>query len=97
VQNSSLRRSLENWFRKHGIQPHVVAECEDLALLRALAAEERGFIAIPDVALDDAMEQYGFQQLGPATGCRVEFHAITAERRIAHPAVAAITQGFKPV
>lgn len=92
VANASLRRSLEAWFREKNIKPRVVAECEDLALLKALAAEERGFIAIPEVALDDAMEQYGFRVIGPAKGCRVEFHAITIERRIAHPAVAAITQ-----
>lgn len=92
TQNASLRRSLEAWFRQHNIKPQVVAECEDLALLRTLAAEGRGLIAIPEVALDDAMEQYGFCEIGPAKGCRVEFHAITIERRIAHPAVAAITQ-----
>lgn len=92
VQNATLRRSLEAWFRKHDVKPHVVAECEDLALLKALAAEERGFIAIPEVALDDAMEQFGFQKIGRASDCKVEFHAITIERRIAHPAIAAITQ-----
>lgn len=91
VQNASMRRTLETWFRKHSIKPHVIAECEDLALLKALAAEERGFIAIPEVALNDAMKQYGFKQIGKAKGCTVEFHAITTERRIAHPAVAAIT------
>jgi LysR family transcriptional activator of nhaA len=93
VQNTSLRRLLEAWFRGRNLKPRVVAECEDLALLKALAAAGRGFIAIPAVAMDDAMRQYGFQKIGPADGCRIDFHAITTERRIAHPAVAAITQG----
>ena len=33
----------------------------------------------------------GFQPIGQSEKCRVQFHAITAERRIAHPAVALIT------
>lgn len=92
VQNTSLRRSLENWFRERQLKPRVVAECEDLALLKTLAAAGLGFIAIPEVAMDDAMRQYGFRKIGKADGCRIDFHAITTERRIAHPAVAAITQ-----
>ena len=94
VPNSSLRRSLEIWFREQNIKPRVAAECEDLALLKALAASGRGFIAIPEVAMNDAMKQYGFQEIGRVKNCQIHFHAITTERRIAHPAVAAITQNF---
>ena len=97
VQNSSLRRSLEIWFRERQLKPRVVAEGEDLALLKALAAAGRGFIAIPEVAMDDAMKQYGFREIGRAQGCDIHFHAITTERRLAHPAVAAITQHFGTV
>jgi LysR family transcriptional regulator, transcriptional activator of nhaA len=92
VQKSSLRRLLEAWFREDQLKPRVVAECEDLALLKALAAEGRGFIAIPEVAMDDAMRQYGFREIGRARRCEIQFHAITPERRIVHPAVVAITQ-----
>ena len=51
----------------------------------------RGFIAVPTVALDEAVKRYGFQVIGHAKSCRMRFHAITDERRIAHPAVALIT------
>ena len=92
VGNSALRRSLEIWFRSHGLQPNVVAEFEDLALMKVMAADGQGFIALPTVALGEAVTRYGFRSLGEASGCRVQFHAITAERRIAHPAVALITR-----
>ena len=68
-----------------------MAEFEDLALMKVMAAEGRGFIALPSVAVKDAVGQYGFQAIGQTDHCRVQFHAITAERRIAHPAVALIT------
>ena len=91
AENTTLRRALEMWFRAHNIKPNVVAEFEDLALMKVMAAEGRGFIAVPTVALKEAVSRYQFRSLGQATGCHVSFHALTAERRIAHPAVSAIT------
>ena len=91
TENTSLRRALETWFREQQIQPRIVAEFEDLALMKVMATEGRGFIALPSVAAKDAVGHYGFQAIGRTDKCRVQFHAITAERRIAHPAVALIT------
>ena len=91
AENSTLRRALDSWFRDHGIEPRVVAEFEDLALMKVMASEGRGFIAVPAVALSDAVTRYGYQVIGKADKCRVQFNAITAERRIEHPAVALIT------
>lgn len=92
AENTVLRRALETWFRAHHVKPNIVAEFDDLALMKVMAAEGRGFIAVPTVALKEAVTRYQFRSLGQATSCRVRFHAITAERRIAHPAVALITQ-----
>ena len=92
AENTALRRSLETWFRAQHVKPNVVAEFEDLALMKVMAADGRGFIAVPTVALKDAVSHYQFRSLGQATRCRVQFHAFTAERRIAHPAVSLITR-----
>ncbi len=91
AENTALRRALEMWFREQRVQPRVVAEFEDLALMKVMAAEGRGFIAVPTVAVRDAVSHYGFHIVGESAKCRMQFHAITAERRIAHPAVALIT------
>jgi LysR family transcriptional activator of nhaA len=92
AENTALRRSLETWFRAQNVKPNIVAEFDDLALMKVMAAEGRGFIAVPTVALKEAVTRYHFRSLGQATTCRVRFHAITAERRIAHPAVSLITR-----
>ena len=91
TENTSLRRALETWFREQHLRPRIVAEFEDLALMKVMAAEGRGFIALPSVAVKDAVGHYGFQAIGRTDKCRVQFHAITAERRITHPAVALLT------
>jgi LysR family transcriptional activator of nhaA len=94
--NTTLRRALEAWFRGLGIRPRVVAEFEDLALMKVMAAEGRGFIALPSVVAAEAVHRYGFRVLGTSEQCRVRFHAITAERRLAHPAVAVMIQRSVP-
>ena len=90
-ENTPFRRAIEAWFRANKVSPRIVAEFEDLALMKVMASEGRGFIAVPTVATREAVGRYGFQTIGRADRCRVQFHAITAERRIAHPAVALIT------
>jgi LysR family transcriptional regulator, transcriptional activator of nhaA len=90
AENTILRRALERWFAEQHLRPRVVAEFEDLALMKVMALEGRGFIAVPTVAAKDAVEHYGFQLIGHAEKCRVHFYALTAERRMVHPAVALI-------
>jgi LysR family transcriptional regulator, transcriptional activator of nhaA len=89
--NTSLRRSLEKWFQNERITPKVLAEFDDLALMKALAADGRGFIALPTAAFEEARNHYGFMALGLAGKAREHFYAITAERRMSHPAVTEIT------
>ncbi len=91
-ENTPFRRALESWFRTQRIQPRVVAEFEDLALMKVMAVEGRGFIAMPSVAVKDAVGKYGFQIIGRADKCCIQFHAISVERRINHPAVNLITE-----
>jgi len=90
TQNTTLRRDLEKWFRRHEIEPQVVGEFEDGALAKIVASEGIGFIHVPSVAAAEAVERYGFEVLGRTTQCEMQFFAITAERRMDHPAVRAI-------
>jgi LysR family transcriptional activator of nhaA len=95
AENTPLRREIESWFREQQVRPRVMVECDDLALMKVMAAEGRGFIALPTVALEEALKRYRFHVIGHAEKCRLRFHAITAERRIRHPAVTAIAEAAK--
>lgn len=92
AENTALRRSLEKWFERHSIQPRVVAEFEDAALMKVMAADGKGFIPIPTIVLSEALNRYRFQVIGETQDCRDQFYAITAERKIRHPALALITE-----
>jgi LysR family transcriptional activator of nhaA len=87
-----MRRSLEKWFLDEGIQPRLVAEFEDPALMKVMAAEGLGFFPVPSVVVQESVTRYGFRLIGSTEMCRQQYYAITGERRFAHPAVMAITR-----
>jgi LysR family transcriptional activator of nhaA len=91
VEHTPLRRALEAWFRARKITPRVVAEFEDFALMKVMAAQEQGVVPILSVVLREAIDRYGLREIGAAENCRVEIFAITAERKITHPVVSLLT------
>ena len=91
TQNCSLRRDLEKWFRAARIEPRVVAEFEDAALAKIAGTDGCGFVVIPTTVASEAIERYGFVSIGRTRAVATQFFAITAERRLTHPAILAIT------
>ena len=91
----TLRRSLEEWFDREGIVPLVVAEIQDSALMKAFGEEGVGVFAAPSIVGDRVREKYGVERLGSVGGAVERFYAITAERRLKHPAVVAISEDSK--
>jgi LysR family transcriptional activator of nhaA len=91
TSGTALRRTLEKWFQEEGVHPRVMAEYDDAALMKVAAEDGLGCFPLPTVAVDEAVARYGFQVVGQAKGCAVQFYAISAERKLTHPAVVAIT------
>jgi LysR family transcriptional activator of nhaA len=88
----TLRRSLDEWFESLGIQPRVVSEIEDSALIKVFAEAGAGLFAAPTVVGREIREKYAVERLGRAEGVTERFYAITVERRLKHPAVVAISE-----
>jgi len=88
---SAMRRRLEHWLTEHQLQPRIVGEFDDAALMKAFGREGRGVFMSPTVLDAETCEQYGVQVLGRSTELVEEFYAISVERRITHPCVVAIT------
>ncbi|MGV3753876.1 MAG: LysR family transcriptional regulator [Verrucomicrobiota bacterium] len=86
AQTSSVRRSLDQWFLSVRVQPAVIAEFEDAALTKVVATGGHGFIVLPAVVEQEAVDRYDFTVLGRTEKCREQFYAVTAERRMNHPA-----------
>jgi len=89
---SAVRRTLEQWFDAQGIRPKIVAEFDDSALAKDFAQEGIGVFAVPTVIEAEVRRQYRVRLVGRAPAVRQQFYAISVERKIKHPAVAAVCE-----
>ncbi|HUM06153.1 MAG TPA: transcriptional activator NhaR [Terriglobales bacterium] len=90
TDNTALRRNLDFWFESNGIRPLVVGEFEDYALLRAFGETGAGVFPLPSVVEVQVRKQKGLRTIGTISEVRTHFYAISAERKLQHPAVLAI-------
>ena len=93
--SSSVRPQYDAWLERQGLHPRVVGEFGDGALMKAFGRQGRGVFLSPSVVEDETVRQYGVQVIGHCEEISDDFYAITAERRITHPGVAAITQAAR--
>ena len=91
IESTTMRRGLDTWFEKNALHPSIVAEFADSALLKAFGQEGHGAFPAPTAIEDEIKRQYGVQIVGRVDEMRERFYAISVERRIKHPAVAAIS------
>ncbi len=92
---TAMRRALEQWFDARELRPRAVGEFDDSALLKAFGQAGHGAFAAPTAIGDEIERQYAVEAVGRAEGLFERFYAITIERRIRHPAVAAVAQAAK--
>lgn len=93
--NTALRQSLDQWFDVHRIEPLVVGEVEDMAMLQTLGEHGHGLFAAPTVVRQEICRRYHVTWVGELERVRERFYAISVERRINHPAVRLIADQAK--
>lgn len=91
-ENMGMRGALEKWFDANDLRPRLVGEFEDSALMEVAASGALGFTAVHTVVDAAALKHYGLKVIAKVEECGSDFYAITAERRLKHPAAAAITE-----
>lgn len=92
---STLRRLLDQWLDKMGIQPLVVGEFVDSALLKVFGEAGDGIFIAPTVIEREVVKQYHVEVIGRTLDIKERFYAISVERIIKHPAVAAISEAAR--
>lgn len=95
LEHLPLRRALDQWFGEHRIAPRVVAEFEDSALLKVFGADGAGLFVAPTVVEPEVAAQHGVTVLGRIPAVRERFYAVSIERRLANPAVRAISEAAR--
>jgi LysR family transcriptional regulator, transcriptional activator of nhaA len=90
-RSSALRRSLDSWLDRNEIHPRVRAEFDDTALMKSFGQSGEGIFPGGLAISNEICRQYQVECIGNVEGIREQFFAISAERRIKHPAVLSIT------
>lgn len=93
--SASVRQQLDGWLARHQIQPRVVGEFDDGALMTAFGREGRGVFMSPRILEAETVAHYGVEVIGRSEELVEEFFAVSVERRITHPCVAAITKAAR--
>lgn len=95
TENTTLRRSLDQWLDTEGLRPQVVAEIADSSLLKTFGQAGMGLFAAPSVVEAEIRRQYQVEVVGQLEGVVERFYAISVERRLKHPAVLAISSAAR--
>lgn len=90
TDNTVLRRALDTWLADRGIHPRIVAEFEDSALLKSFGQSGAGVFPGTSAISAEICAQHRVQQIGTIDDVTERYYAISVERRIRHPAVAAV-------
>ena len=90
TDNTAFRRNLDFWFESNGIWPMVLGEFEDYALLQAFGETGTGVFPMPAIFQNQIRRQKHLKVIGITQDVQLQFYAISAERKLQHPAVIAV-------
>ncbi|HKS73758.1 MAG TPA: transcriptional activator NhaR [Terriglobales bacterium] len=95
MKNSALRQMIDEWFETHSILPRVLGEFQDTALLSVFGQAGTGIFAAPTAIESEVRRRYRVAKLGDLGRRVVGYYAISADRKIKHPAAAVIAEVAK--
>jgi len=91
-EDVAFRTGLVQWLAANRLVPKMVAEFDDLALLKAFGQEGEGLFVAPTSISDFICEQYRVKCLGELPDVSEQLYLITTARRLTHPAMVAMTR-----
>lgn len=94
-ENTAVRRSLDTWFESQNLRPVIVGEFDDSALMTTFGQNGDGTFPAATAMERLIQKQFGVQVVGRTDAVRERYFAISADRKLKHPAVIAITESAR--
>ena len=82
---SDIRVAFDRELARHGIEPIVLAEVDDMAMLRLLARESDGVTLVPPIVVRDELAAGTLVEHCKIPNVNEHFYAITQRRRFPNP------------
>jgi LysR family transcriptional regulator, transcriptional activator of nhaA len=92
---TSLRRAIDQWLEAEDLHPRIIGEFDDSALMKSFGQAGTAAFPSPTVIEPEVTRQYKVQVIGRVKSIRERYYAISAERRLKHPGVLAITNAAR--
>jgi LysR family transcriptional activator of nhaA len=86
-RDSEVRSGFDVLCERHGIRPTIVAEVDDMALLRLLARDLQAVALVPAVVVRDELKSGKLHEYCTVPDLFEEFFAVSVRRQYQHPLV----------
>ena len=94
-EDFAIRSGLLHWFEQNSLRPHIVGEFDDSALMKAFGQAGAGVYAAPEAIAAHVGRQYRVRVIGRIPEVVERLYVISAERRLSHPAIVAISRAAR--
>lgn len=92
TEQFGIRQLFDEWVHKQKIFPDVVGQFDDSALIKSFGQRGLGVFFMPTAIADEVCENFRVDIIGQTDQVKHTFYAISAERKISHPAILAICE-----
>ena len=89
---SSIRNGFDALVSRLGVRPRIVAEVDDMAMLRLVAREHPGLAVVPPIVVKDELDSGVLVEVAELPGLVETFFAITLARRFPNPVLDLVLQ-----
>ncbi|QQR89689.1 MAG: LysR family transcriptional regulator [Myxococcales bacterium] len=84
-KESGVRIGFDALVQRMGIQPRIIAEVDDMAMLRLVAREQNGVAVVPPIVVRDELESGALIEITHLPKLEETFLALSADRISPHP------------
>lgn len=90
TRQNAIRQLFDRWLDDTGIRPSIKGQFDDSALMKSFGQAGLGIFFMPSIIEQEVCRAFNVEVLGTISQVKQRFYAISAERKVKHPAVAAI-------
>lgn len=94
-QGATVRGHIDRWLSDHRLSPRIFGEFDDGALMKAFGQAGVGYFPAPALLTKEICARYDVDCLGTTNEITEGFWAISAERRINHPAIKVVIEAAR--
>lgn len=89
---AAIRREIDYWFQQEKLEPNVVGEFQDSALMEMAGRSMNAVFPVPTCVEKEVCQEQHLEVVGRTQSIKERFYLISAERKVKSPAIAKILE-----